>query len=263
MKALIVDDDVELLDLLAYALRREGYAVSVAVDGQQALARFEADTPDIVLLDGTLPKLNGFEVCHRIRQESQTPIILLTAHTQEEDVVRGLQLGADDYVVKPFSVKQLTARMAAVLRRATTDPFRRLSSEVRVGNLVLDRESQSAVRDGEVLRLTRLEFSILFMLATNPGRTIPYARLVEFAWNYYDGGSSGLLKAHVSNLRKKLRLDEDPSLAIEAIHGVGYRLTVQPAAGAGDTPGPAEPFASSPDVPTLAPPRGPRDLVVA
>src|SRR6266487_1910713 len=137
MKVLVVDDDVDLLDLTTYALRREGYSVFAAVDGQQALHRWESENPDIVLLDVNLPKLNGFEVCRRIRHESETPIIMLTARDEEEDIVRGLQLGADDYVVKPFSAKQLTARMKAVLRRCRTDPYRDAVREVRAGDLVL------------------------------------------------------------------------------------------------------------------------------
>src|SRR5215216_7596408 len=117
MKVLVVDDDVDLLDLMTYALRREGYNVVAAVDGQQALQRWESENPDIVLLDGNLPKVDGFEVCRRIRHESKTPIILLTARDDEPDIVRGLTLGADDYVTKPFSTTQLLARIRAVLRR--------------------------------------------------------------------------------------------------------------------------------------------------
>ena len=122
MKVLVVDDDVDLLDLMTYALRREGYNVLAAVDGQQALQRWESENPDIVLLDGNLPKIDGFEVCRRIRHESKTPIIMLTARDEEEDILRGLQIGADDYMTKPFSAKQLAARMKAVMRRCQTDP---------------------------------------------------------------------------------------------------------------------------------------------
>ena len=118
MKVLVVDDDVDLLDLMTYALRREGYNVLAAVDGQQALQRWESENPDIVLLDGNLPKIDGFEVCRRIRHESKTPIIMLTARDEEEDILRGLQIGADDYMTKPFSAKQLAARMKAVMLQA-------------------------------------------------------------------------------------------------------------------------------------------------
>ena len=128
MKVLVVDDDVDLLDLMTYALRREGYNVLAAVDGQQALQRWESENPDIVLLDGNLPKIDGFEVCRRIRHESKTPIIMLTARDEEEDILRGLQIGADDYMTKPFSAKQLAARMKAVMRRCQTDPYRQPAS---------------------------------------------------------------------------------------------------------------------------------------
>ena len=134
MKVLLADDDADLLDLMTYALRREGYTTVAAIDGKQALARFATERPELVLLDVTMPKVNGFEVCRRIRQEAETPIILLTACDQEEDVVRGFQLGADDYVTKPFSVKQLVHRMQAVMRRCRADQYAEPVREVRVGD---------------------------------------------------------------------------------------------------------------------------------
>src|SRR3954454_5599080 len=130
MKALIVDDDTDLLDLMTYALRREGYSVVGAADGEQANRRWKAEMPDIVLLDAGLPKLNGFEVCRQIRNDSDTPIIMLTSRDEEEDLLHGFRVGADDYVPKPFSVKQLAARMKAVLRRCEPDPYRHAISEV-------------------------------------------------------------------------------------------------------------------------------------
>jgi DNA-binding response OmpR family regulator len=223
MKVLLVEDDTDLLDLITYALRREGYTVVAAIDGQQALERWEADSPDIVLLDGNLPKLNGFEVCRRIRQDSQTPIIMLTARGAEEDVVKGLQLGADDYVTKPFSAKQLAARMKAVLRRCQPDPLKQTASEVRVGDLVLDLQSHEAHKGGQLVQLTPLEFRILYMLAMNEGRVIPYSRLVEYAWGY-DGGDSSLLKTHVCHIRQKLGLPPTKQGGIRAVPGVGYSL---------------------------------------
>lgn len=225
MKALIVDDDVDLLDLMTYALRREGYTVLAAIDGQQALDRIEADRPDIVLLDGNLPKINGFEVCRRIRHDSdsETPVIMLTARNDDEDVVRGLNVGADDYVTKPFSVKQLTARMKAVLRRSQQDTYRQAVSELKVGNLKLDLQSHEATMGDEVIQLTPLEFRIIYMLAMNPGRVIPYSRLVEYAWGY-EGGDSNLLKTHICHIRSKLNLPVDGSDGIRAVPGVGYSL---------------------------------------
>jgi two-component system, OmpR family, response regulator ResD len=222
MKVLVVEDDVDLLDLTTYALRREGYTVLAAIDGQQALQRWEADSPDIVLLDVNLPKINGLEVCRRIRQEGQTPIIMLSARYEDDDVVKGLQLGADDYVTKPFSAKQLAARMKAVLRRCQPDPYRQAVSEVRAGDLALDLQSHEATKAGRLVQLTRLEFRILYMLAMNEGRVIPYSRLIEYAWGY-DGGDSGLLKTHVCHIRRKLGLTEGRG-GIRAVAGVGYCL---------------------------------------
>jgi DNA-binding response OmpR family regulator len=181
MKVLVVDDDVDLLNLMTYALRREGYDVSAAVDGQEALARWETEQPDIVLLDGRLPKIDGFEVCRRIRHKSTTPVMMLTVRDKEDDVLRGLQLGADDYVTKPFSAKQLAARMKAVLRRSRDDGYRRPPRRLQVANLVLDLQSHEVSRDGEPIQLTPLEFRILSMLALNEGQIIPYSRLIEYA----------------------------------------------------------------------------------
>ena len=223
MKVLIADDDADLLDLMAYALRREGYTVLAAINGQQALQRYEAETPDILLLDVTMPKLNGFEVCRRIRREAATPIIMLTARDDEEDVLRGLQLGADDYVVKPFSAKQLIARMKTVLRRCRTDGYREPVSELRVGDLVLDLQSYQVTKDGKLVQLTPLEFRILYMLAMNEGRVIPYSRLVEYAWGY-DSGDANLLKTHICHIRKKLGLTTDQPGGVRAVAGVGYKL---------------------------------------
>ena len=186
MKVLIADDDADLLDLMAYALRREGYTVLAAINGQQALQRYEAENPDILLLDVTMPKLNGFEVCRRIRRETATPIIMLTARDEEEDVLRGLQLGADDYVVKPFSAKQLIARMKTVLRRCRTDGYQEPVSQLQAGDLVLDLQSYQATKGGKLVQLTPLEFRIVYMLAMNEGRVIPYSRLVEYAWGYVE-----------------------------------------------------------------------------
>jgi len=223
LKVLVVDDDVDLLDLTTYALRREGFNVLAAVDGTQALQRWEAEKPDIILLDANLPKLNGFEICRRIRHECDIPIIMLTARDDEEDIVRGFQLGADDYVTKPFSAKQLTARMKAVLRRSQNDPYQQAVSELRVGNLVLDLQSHETVKDGKAVQLTPLEFRTLFMLAMNANRVIPYSRLVEYAWGY-EKGDANLLKTHICHIREKLELPLGKMEGICAVPGVGYRF---------------------------------------
>jgi DNA-binding response OmpR family regulator len=223
MKVLVVDADADLLDLLDYALRREGYTVLTAVDGLQALRQYEAEPPDIVLLDVNLPKLNGFEVCRQIRQAAETPIILVTARNEEADILRGLQLGADDYVTKPFSPKQLLARMTTVLRRCRADRYDQPAREVKCGDLVLNLDAQQVTRGGRAIQLTPLEFRILFLLAMNEGRIIPYSRLVEYVWDY-DGGEASQLKTHVCHIRQKLGLEPGQSGAIRAVAGVGYGL---------------------------------------
>jgi DNA-binding response OmpR family regulator len=222
MKVLLADDDADLLDLMTYALRREGYTTVAAIDGKQALARFATERPEIVLLDVTMPKVNGFEVCRSIRQEAETPIILLTACDEEADVVRGFQLGADDYVTKPFSVKQLVHRMQAVMRRCRADQYTEPVREVRVGDLVLDQQSYEVTKGATRVQLTPLEFRILYLLAMNPGRVIPYSRLVEYAWGY-DGGDASLIKTHISHIRTKLGLNTAQG-EIKAVAGVGYSL---------------------------------------
>jgi DNA-binding response OmpR family regulator len=224
VKILVVDDDADLLDLTGYALRREGFEVVQAVDGEQALQRWERESPDLVLLDANMPKMNGFEVCRQIRQASTTPVIMLTARDDEEDILQGLELGADDYVTKPFSAKQLIARIKAVIRRAQGDPYRQPVSELRAGDMVLDLQSHEARKSGDVVQLTPLEFRLLYMLAMNECRVIPYDRLVEYAWGY-DGGDSSLLKTHMSHIRSKLGIGATGPGSIRAIPGVGYSLS--------------------------------------
>jgi DNA-binding response OmpR family regulator len=223
MKVLVVDDDADLLDLLDYALRREGYTVLTAADGPQALRRYEAERPDLVLLDVNLPKLNGFEVCRRLRHAAATPIILLTARDEEEDILRGLQLGADDYVTKPFSPKQLLARMTTVLRRCQTNRYDQPTREVVCGDLVLELDAQQVTKAGRSVQLTPLEFRILFLLAMNEGRIIPYSRLVEYVWDY-DGGEASQLKTHICHIRQKLGMRPGQPGGIRAVTGVGYGL---------------------------------------
>ena len=227
MKVLIVDDDVDHVDLMTYALRREGYSVSTAIDGLQALERWEADKPDIVLLDGSLPKLDGFEVCRRIRHESKTPIIMVSARDEDRDVIAGLQYGADDYVCKPFNAKQLTARMQAVLRRCQPDPYRQPVSEVRAGDITLDLQSHAVLVDGRPAELTPLEFKLLYVLAMNEGRVVPYSRLIEHAWGFFNEHSSALLKTHICHIRQKLGMDTGKRSRLKAVFGVGYSLRKQ------------------------------------
>ena len=223
MKALVIDDDPDMQALVGHALQRAGYDVLSATGGQQGLDRLEAVRPDIVLLDVNLPELDGFEVCRRIRLTSQAPIIMLTARNEEEDVVRGFRLGADDYVTKPFSVKLLTARMTTVLRRAKENQSRRGDGRVRVEGLELDLQTMEVKNGGKDVHLTPLEFRILYMLAANPGRVVPYNRLIEYAWGQ-EGGSPTHLKIRICNIRKKLGLPVNSETGIKAVVGTGYTL---------------------------------------
>ena len=224
MKLLLVDDDPDLLDLLAYALRRQGFQIVTAMDGHQALACWQVDKPDLVVLDVNLPRLNGFEVCRRIRRDSDTPVIMLTARGQEADVLQGLQLGADDYVTKPFSAKQLAARMEAVLRRVRRDHVQQPRREIQAGDLLLDLDAHHVARAGQSVALTKIEFRLLHLLATHEGSVVPYSRLIEQAWGYYDEHNAALLKSHVTHIRRKLGLPADGPGSIQAIIGVGYVL---------------------------------------
>jgi DNA-binding response OmpR family regulator len=224
MRVLLVDDDADLADLLSYALRREGYEVMVAPDGERAVAQWKEQEPDVVLLDIGLPKLDGWEVLRRMRPQVKTPVIMLTARDEDHEVVQGLDLGADDYVTKPFSAKQLAARMRAVLRRARGDSYRQPSNVITTGDLVLDVQTREVAKGGKQVALTPLEFRLLHMLLVNAGRVVPYGRLVEHAWGYANEDRSDMLKSHVSHLRTKLGLPAKGPGALEAVLGVGYRF---------------------------------------
>ena len=223
MKILLVDDEAEVLDLVSRALVRTGYEVITTRGGEQALDLLASARPDLIVLDVVLPGIDGFEVCRRIRLDSQIPIIVLTARDDEDDVMRGFRLGVDDYVTKPFSVRLLTARIAAVLRRTVDADRRTRSDHVQAGSFDLDVQSFEVRKDGQQIRLTPLEFRILHILAANQGRVVPYERLIEFAWGH-EGGSPSHLKIRICSIRKKLGLPVNGSAGIKAIVGTGYTL---------------------------------------
>ncbi|MCC6173989.1 MAG: response regulator transcription factor [Chloroflexi bacterium] len=223
MKILLADDDPDILDVTSHALTRAGYHVETASSGEQALGRAVSWKPDLTVLDVNLPGIDGFEVCRRIRLESQAPIVMLTACDDEDDIMRGFRLGADDYITKPFSVRQLLARIAAVLRRTTEANQRRRTERLDVGRLSLDTTSLEVCKDGQPVHLTPLEFRILHILAANEGRVVPYSRLIEYAWGN-DGGSPTHLKIRICNIRKKLGLPIDGEAGIRAVVGTGYTL---------------------------------------
>ena len=221
MKILVVDDDMELLGLIGFALRQAGYLAISASDGGTALAIFEREQPDLVILDVNLPDINGFEVCRRIRAESRTPIMMLTVRSGEEDQVRGLDGGADDYLTKPFSPRTLLARVRALLRRAEIDR----PAPLAAGDLALDVERQMvSVGRAAPVRLTSLEFRLLQYLLANAGHTIPTEKLTTHVWGYRGVGDRQLLKQLVHRLRQKIERNPAEPEYVVTVAGVGYML---------------------------------------
>jgi len=223
MKALIVDDDLALADVVAFTLGRAGFETILAHDGRAALERWRAENPDVIILDLNLPKLDGFSVCRQIRTQDDTPIIMLTVLEEEDNIVTGLQLGADDYVVKPFSPRQVVARVEAVLRRVGTSPV--TPGPITVGNVQLDL-SRLELRQGKntPVLLTRLEARLLEIFMRNCGQVLPTERLIEYVWGAA-GGDRAMLKQLVYRLRRKMDMNPEHTLLLETIPSIGYTLT--------------------------------------
>ena len=223
---LIVDDEPSVVDLLAYNLRKANYDVLVAVDGRQALQLARDSSPTLILLDVMIPEVDGLDVCRELRKTSKVPIIMITALGEEVDRVVGLELGADDYVTKPFSVRELMARIKAVLRRTGSESQEALPSTglAGPGGLRLDVESRIVTIAAHELELTRLEFDLLHLLLLNAGRVLRRERLLEQAWGYDFVGDTRAVDSAIKRLRAKLRQASAEADAIEAVRGIGYRL---------------------------------------
>jgi len=220
MKALIVDDDLALADVVSFTMRRAGFETSVAHDGRAALERWQAESPDIVILDLNLPKLDGLSVCRQIRAQDDTPIIILSVRGEEDDIVVGLKLGADDYVVKPFSPRQMMARVEAVLRRAGASPVS--PGPVTAGDLTLDPLRFELRRGDEPLaELTRLESRLLEILMRNSDQVLPADSLIDYVWGPA-GGDRTMLKQLVYRLRRKMEADPAHPIYLETVANVGY-----------------------------------------
>lgn len=219
MKVLIIEDDLALADVLAFTLRRAGFETMLAHDGLEGLERWQAESPDLIVLDLNLPKMDGMAVCQRIRADGGTPIVILSVRSDDDDVVMGLKLGADDYVVKPFSPRQLVARVEAVLRRATGQAI--TPGPIEAGDFTLDPLSHKLWNNSElVASLTPLETRLLEMLIRNSGQVIPADSLIDYVWGP-DGGDRVMLKQLVYRLRCKMDSDSS-SRCLETITGVGY-----------------------------------------
>ena len=219
MKALVVEDDRVLADLIAFTLRREGYQVNLAYDGETALQQWRDSRPDIIVLDLNLPKVDGFTVCSRIRAEDDTPIIMLTVRNEEDDIVRGLGVGADDYVLKPFSPRQLVARIQSVLRRSGIS----LAPAVyRAGDLTLDSNRRELhVDHNKTIRLTSLENRLLRYLMMNTGHILTHEAIIGQVWGP-EGGDRDMLRQLVRRLRRKIEIDPAQPTYIETVPGRGY-----------------------------------------
>lgn len=226
-KILIVDDEPAVTDLLAYNLRKAGYEPLRAADGREALTMARQSLPDLILLDLMLPGIDGLDVCRELRKTSDVPIIMITARGEEIDRVVGLELGADDYVAKPFSVRELLARIKAVLRRAAQPAPKAEESTPALhgpGGLTLDPESRLVYVSTTELPLTRLEFDLLHLLLVNAGRVLTRERLLEQAWGYDFVGDTRAVDSAIKRLRAKLRAASPEADRLEAVRGVGYRF---------------------------------------
>jgi DNA-binding response OmpR family regulator len=224
-RILLVDDEDSVQKLLTYPLRKEGYDVVPALDGYEALERLEDDSFDLVVLDVMLPRMDGFDICRAIRQRSTVPIIMLTAKTEEFDRVLGLELGADDYITKPFSVREFRSRVKAVLRRAAlAPPEEQFEEPIDEGDLRIDFEKRSVEVRGAAVRLTYVEFEILAALARSPGRVLSRTMLLERVWGDSSYRDPRTIDVHIRHLREKLESEPKTPELILTVRGVGYRF---------------------------------------
>jgi two-component system response regulator MtrA len=220
-RLLLVEDDASIREIATLGLQRAGFRVTATGDGRDGLMRFRHDPFDLVILDVMLPSLDGFDVCREIRKESRVPIVMLTARTDTTDVVVGLELGADDYVTKPFELPELVARVRAVLRRASADLPEPVLS---VGGLDIDPKGYSVSKRGSEVSLTATEFRLLFELARRPGQVLTREVLLERVWNYDYLGDSRLVDMAIQRLRAKVEDDPASPRLIKTVRGVGYRF---------------------------------------
>jgi DNA-binding response OmpR family regulator len=221
---LLVDDEDAVQKLLTYPLEREGFRVLQARDGEEALERFAVERVDLVVLDIMLPKLDGLEVCKRMRAASTVPIIMLTARDDELDKVLGLELGADDYITKPFSIREFRSRVRALLRRASAPRQARETDVIEVDSLRIDPSRRSVEVDGRAVQLTYVEFELLRTLAAHPGRVYTRELLLESLWGDSAYREPRTIDVHVRHLREKLEQDPRSPQYIFTVRGVGYRF---------------------------------------
>jgi len=224
-RILIIEDDLAILRGLKDNLEYECFQVITAEDGERGLSRLLEDKPDLVILDLMLPRMSGYDVCRKVREEGlTTPILMLTARGEEMDRVRGLDLGADDYITKPFSVPELLARIRAVFRRVRQDSTGRLPDECRLGKVHIDFKCFEARRDGKALKLTRKEYGILRFLAARAGEVVSRDELLDEVWGYDRYPTTRTIDNHIALLRNKIEDDPADPRHLITVHGVGYKL---------------------------------------
>jgi two-component system response regulator MtrA len=221
---LVVDDDTALAEMIGIVLDSEGYEPTFCSDGALAVAKFRDTEPDLVLLDVMLPGMDGIEICEAIRGESGVPIIMLTAKSDTTDVVRGLEAGADDYIVKPFDPKELVARIKTRLR-ATSEQ----TEVIKIGDLEMNLAAHEVTRGNDPINLTPLEFDLLHTLAAKPNRVFTREELLEQVWGYRFKADTRLVNVHVQRLRAKVEIDPDQPKIVQTVRGVGYRAGHTPA----------------------------------
>ncbi|MET0988956.1 MAG: response regulator transcription factor [Steroidobacteraceae bacterium] len=224
MKILSADDDKDLLALIAFTLSQAGYLVVKASDGATAIRLFDAEAPDLVILDINMPGASGFQVCEAVRSKSRVPVMMLTVRGEEEDLVKALELGADDYLTKPFSPRTLLARVKALLRRAGMEN----TSPLAAGRVQLDVEEHTVqIGTQDAVRVTKLELRLLQMLVANAGHTVSSDRLLMQVWGHKGAGDRQLLKQLVHRLRQKIEIDPAQPQMLQTVAGAGYKLIVE------------------------------------
>jgi len=217
---MVVDDDQDLAEMLGIVLTGSGYEVDLVNSGDQVMTLFDAHQPDLILLDVMLPGMDGVEVCKAVRAKSMVPIVMLTAKGDTQDVVLGLEAGADDYIVKPFNPNELIARLKVRLRRITSNTG---ATQLKIGDVVIDQVAHTIIKNGNTIPLTRLEFDLLLALAREPGRVFTREALLDEVWGYQNAADTRLVNVHVQRLRAKIEADVNNPLIIQTVRGVGYK----------------------------------------
>ncbi len=226
-KILVVDDEENIVELLKFNLELKGYQVECAYDGEEALKKAKDIKPSLILLDLMLPIMDGTTVCRKIREDEEikdTPIIMLTAKNMEKDKIFGLELGADDYITKPFSIKELMARIKAVMRRYSAPPQINQETNIEIDELMIDMENYELFKRGEKIDLTFKEFELLKLLSINRGKVLIRNYLLDKVWGYEYFGETRTVDVHIRHLRKKIEDDDKKPKYIETIRGVGYKM---------------------------------------